>query len=223
MGVTVHKFLRFHKRNHRTSRKMVSDAEYLKMAEESYRESINIAKSDGWNVEKEDKVNNVVVEMKKNKKGRKIYRCTAKIPMPARLLVENIVDTDRVTSWNTTLTEARVLKKISDTVAISYQITTGAAGGMVSARDFIFGGKSIEFKDGPKNGRIVRAINGPGCQMVRPCPEDPNSCIFVWLMDCEYKGMILQSILDIALPISQTTYVECIKKLGAKLRDEGKF
>ena len=42
---------------------MVSDAEYLKMAEESYRESINIAKSDGWNVEKEDKANNVVVEI----------------------------------------------------------------------------------------------------------------------------------------------------------------
>ena len=121
-SVAIHKFLRFHKRNHRTSRKMVSDAEYLKMAEEAYRESINIAKSDGWNVEKEDKANNVVVEMKKNKKGRKIYRCTAKIPMPARLLVENIVDTDRVTSWNTTLTEARVLKKISDTVAISYQV-----------------------------------------------------------------------------------------------------
>ena len=60
--------------------------------------------------------------MKKNKKGRKIYRCTAKIAMPARLLVENIMDTDRVTSWNTTLTEARVLKKISDTVAISYQV-----------------------------------------------------------------------------------------------------
>ena len=107
---------------------------------------------------------------------------------------------------------------------------------MVSARDFIYlsqtgyegeefiiGGKSVEFKDGPKSGRIVRAINGPGCQMVRPCPGDPNSCIFVWLMDCEYKGMMLQSILDIALPIAQTTLVECIKKLGAKLKDEGKF
>ena len=89
--------------------------------------------------------------------------------------------------------------------------------------EFIMGGKSVEFKDGPKSGRIVRAINGPGCQMVRPCPEDPNSCIFVWLMDCEYKGMILQSILDIVLPIAQTTYVVCIKILGIKLRDEGKF
>jgi len=215
---------------------MVSDAEYLKVAEETYRESINIVKSDGWKVEKEDKANNVVVEMKKNDRGRKIYRCTAKIPMPAKLLVENIRDTDKVSSWNYTLTEARVLKRISDTVAISYQITTDAAGGMVSARDFIYlsmvgyegedfvmGGKSVEFENGPKNSKIVRAINGPGCQMVKPCPEEPNSCIFVWLMDCEYKGMMLQSILDIALPIAQTSFVECIKKLGTKLKDEGRF
>merc|ERR1711942_212194 len=166
-----------------SSNKMVSDAEYLKIAEETYKESIKIVKSDGWKVEKEDKVNNVVVEMKKNEKGRKIYRCTAKIPMPAKLLVENIRDTDKVSSWNYTLTEARVLKKISDTVAISYQITTDAAGGMVSARDFIY----------------------------------------LWLMDCEYKGMMLQSILDIALPIAQTSFVECIKKLGAKLQEEGRF
>merc|ERR1712183_1258271 len=199
-------------------------------------ESINIVKSDGWKVEKENKANNVLVECKKNSKGKKIYRCKAKIDMPAKLLVDAIKDTDRVTTWNYTLTEARVLKRISDTVAISYQITTDAAGGMVSARDFIYlsqlgydgeefimGGKSVEFENGPKNSEIVRAINGPGCQTVSPCTGDPNSCNFMWLMDCEYKGMMLQSILDIALPIAQTSFVECIKKLGAKLQEEGKF
>merc|ERR1711887_177538 len=107
-------------------------------------------------------------------------------------LVENIRDTDKVSSWNYTLTEARVLKRLRDTVAISYQITTDAAGGMVSARDFIYiskvgydgeefimGGKSVEMEDGPK------------------------SCDFIWLMDCQYKGMMLQTILDVALPIAQ--------------------
>eukprot|EP00091_Calanus_sinicus_P008293 TRINITY_DN202_c0_g1_i4.p1 TRINITY_DN202_c0_g1~~TRINITY_DN202_c0_g1_i4.p1 ORF type:complete len:157 (+),score=64.35 TRINITY_DN202_c0_g1_i4:273-743(+) len=156
--------------------------------------------------------------------------------MPAKLLVDAIRDTDKITTWNYTLTEARVLKKLSDDVAISYQITTDAAGGMVSARDFIYlsqvgyegeqfimGGKSVEFENGPKSSKIVRAINGPGCQMVTPCPGDANSCTFMWLMDCEYKGMMLQSILDIALPIAQTSFVECIKKLAAKLKEEGKY
>ena len=101
---------------------MASDGEYLKIAEETYKESIIIAKSeDGWKVEKEDKANEVLVEMKKNSKGKKIYRCTAKINMPAKLLMESIRDTDKITTWNYTLTEARVLKKLSDDVAISYQ------------------------------------------------------------------------------------------------------
>ncbi len=34
---------------------------------------------------------------------------------------------------------------------------------------------------------ISRAWNGPGAQVVRPVPGDPNSCEFIWLMDCEYK------------------------------------
>ena len=102
---------------------MVSDMEYLKIAEETFNEAISIARSeDGWKVEKEDKANNVLVECKKNSKGKKIYRCKAKIDMPAKLLVDAIKDTDRVTTWNYTLTEARVLKRISDTVAISYQV-----------------------------------------------------------------------------------------------------
>ena len=90
-----------------------------------------------------------------------------------------------------------VLKKLTDDIAISYQITTDAAGGMVSARDFIYlsqvgyegeqlimGGKSVEFENGPRSSKIVRAISGPGFQMVTPCPGDANSCTFMWLMDC---------------------------------------
>ena len=102
---------------------MVSDAEYMKIAEETFKEAVNIARSeDGWKAEKEDKANEVLVEMKKNAKGKKIYRCTAKINMPAKLLVDAIRDTDKITTWNYTLTEARVLKKLTDDVAVSYQV-----------------------------------------------------------------------------------------------------
>ena len=71
---------------------------------------------------------------------------------------------------------------------------------MVSARDFVYaskkgyegdiyvmGGKSVEYKDAPSPSKIVRAVNGAGCQMVTPRAEDENSCQFLWLMDCDYK------------------------------------
>ena len=79
------------------------------------------------------------------------------------------------------------------------KVTTDGGGGVVSARDFVFaskkgyqgdtfvmGGKSVEYKEAPSSGKIVRAVNGPGCQMVTPGSEE-NVCHVVWLMDCDYK------------------------------------
>jgi len=59
--------------------------------------------------------------------------------------------------------------------------------------------------------------------MIAPVAADPNSSTFIWLMDCDYKGWMPQSVLDIAMPIAQTQFIECLKKLAQKLKDEGKF
>ena len=79
------------------------------------------------------------------------------------------------------------------------QVTTDGGGGVVSARDFVYvskkgydeskfvmGGRSVEYSEAPKPGKIVRAVNGPGCQIVTPGAEE-NQCDFLWLMDCDYK------------------------------------
>jgi len=214
----------------------MTDAEYISHAEATYKEALEILRSnDGWAVEKTDDVNNVTVEMKKNSKGKKIYRCKAKINMPANMLIDHIKDTDNICDWNKTLKTSKVLKKLNDSIGISYQVTTDAAGGMVSSRDFVYlykigwegqswamGGQSVEYVDAPKASGIVRAINGPGLQMVTPT-EMNDWCEIVWLMDVEYKGMMLQKILDIALPMACTTYMECLRTLAADLKKQGKF
>ena len=111
------------------------------------------------------------------------------------------------------------MKTINSEVAITYQVsrelnifnttyicltkvTSDGGGGMVSARDFVYvskkaykgqvfvmGGRSVEFKEAPSSSKIVRAVNGAGCQMVSPT-EDPNVVELLWLMDCDYRGMI---------------------------------
>lgn len=73
----------------------------------------------------------------------------------------------------------------------------------MSARDFVYvskkgydgqtfamGGKSVEYKDAPAQGKIVRAHNGPGCQMVKP-GSNSATCDFIWLMDCDYKVRLI--------------------------------
>ena len=62
------------------------------------------------------------MESRKNSKGRKIYRCKAKIEMPAKVLIEAFSDTDKITEWNKTLTQAKVLKVLNDECVISYQV-----------------------------------------------------------------------------------------------------
>ena len=53
--------------------------------------------------------------------------------------------------------------------------------------------------------------------MVRPLANDPSSCEFIWLMDCEYKGWIPNSILDLAMPVAQLQFVDCVRKLATKI------
>ena len=66
---------------------MITDQQYLQIADEAFDEALEIVRSsDGWKVEKEDKENKVLVEMKKNKSGKKIYRC--KVSKKIFLLME---------------------------------------------------------------------------------------------------------------------------------------
>ena len=55
----------------------MSDADYIAQAEKAYKEALDIVRNkEGWSTEKEDKKNQVIVQMKKNAQGRKIYLCT---------------------------------------------------------------------------------------------------------------------------------------------------
>ena len=46
---------------------------------------------------------------------------------------------------------------------------------------------------GLSNCLFCRAVNGPGCQIVYPVEGKDDECDFVWLMDCEYKVIIMFS------------------------------
>ena len=43
--------------------------------------------------------------------------------MPAKLLIKHISDTDNICSWNKTLKRSEVLRRINDSVGISYQVS----------------------------------------------------------------------------------------------------
>ena len=65
-----------------------------------------------------------------------------------QLLEKKLLDIENLTKWNSTVTEARILRTISKDMFITYKVTAEGAGGLVSARDFIYGAKFIR-----KNGK----------------------------------------------------------------------
>lgn len=181
---------------------------------------------DGWTVAKEEK--EAVVKTKKNKEGRKVWLCEATVNVGPAVLWAALADTDNLTSWNSTLTTSRVVRTLAEDVKVTYQVTSEGGGGLVSARDFVYGcqtkvvsankkiigGLSLTLSDQPEVAGVVRAVHGPGMQMVEDIGET-DSCRFVWLMDCDYRGMIPTSIIEIAMPNAQLQMIGCINKLGS--------
>jgi len=202
-----------------------TDEQIVDMVSAALDYAMELAEEEDWNVEKEQ--DGATVKSKKNKEDRKVWLCTAIVDIKPKDLWDKMQDTDNITSWNTTLTESKTLKSIGG-VKVSYQVTSEGGGGVVSARDFVYGSKtivkngvfamggmSVEVAEQPEQKGIVRAVNGPGCQMVETVPGEPGKSKFIWLMDCDYKGMIPSSVINIAMPSAQLQMIECIKKLTA--------
>ena len=183
------------------------------------------AEEEGWKMEKEQ--GEATVKTKKNKEGRKVWLCTAMVDISPKDLWAKLLDTDNLTSWNTTVTESKTIKKLDGDVKVSYQVTAEGGGGIVSARDFVYGfktvekngtftmgGMSVEVADKPEQKGKVRAVHGPGCQIVQSVEGKPGKSKFIWLMDCDYKGMVPTSIIEIAMPSAQLQMIDCISKLA---------
>ena len=45
--------------------------------------------------------------------------------------------------WNTTLTESRLVARLSSSAFVTHGVTAEGAGGLVSARDFVYGAKVV--------------------------------------------------------------------------------
>merc|ERR1719318_2079447 len=166
------------------------------------------------------------IELAGEEDDRKVWLCTATVDVAPKVLWDKLLDTDNLTTWNTTLTESKTIKKLDGDVKVSYQVTSEGGGGVVSARDFVYGSKtlvkdgtfiiggmSVEVAEQPEKKGCVRAVHGPGCQIVKPVAGEPGKSKFIWLMDCDYKGMIPSSIIEIAMPSAQLQMIECISKL----------
>ena len=162
----------------------LTDQQIIDSVSSALKTAVALAEEeDGWTVAKEEE--GAVVKTKKNKEGRKVWLCRATVNVDPAVLWAALIDTDSLTSWNTTLTTSKVLKTLAEDVKVTYQVTSEGGGGVVSARDFVYGcqaqvvsdnkkiigGLSLALSDQPEVSGVVRAVHGPGMQMVEDIGE----------------------------------------------------
>ncbi|KAM6312269.1 stAR-related lipid transfer protein 3 isoform 2-T2 [Podargus strigoides] len=97
----------------------------------------------------------------------------------------------------------KILQRVEDNTIVSYDVAAGAAGGVVSPRDFvnvrrierrrdryISSGISTTHSLKPPLSKYVRGENGPGGFIVLKCPSNPRVCTFIWILNTDLKGRL---------------------------------
>ncbi|NWI97528.1 STAR3 protein, partial [Pitta sordida] len=119
---------------------------------------------------------------------------------PEMVYQEVILQPEKMILWNRTVAACQILQRIEDNTIVSYDVAAGAAGGVVSPRDFVnvrrierrrdryvSSGISTTHSLKPPLSKYVRGENGPGGFVVLKCPSNPRVCTFVWILNTDLK------------------------------------
>ncbi|NXI23529.1 STAR3 protein, partial [Sterrhoptilus dennistouni] len=119
---------------------------------------------------------------------------------PEMVYQEVILQPEKMILWNRTVAACQILQRIEDNTIVSYDVAAGAAGGVVSPRDFVnvrrierrrdryvSSGISTTHSLKPPLSKYVRGENGPGGFIVLKCPSNAKVCTFIWILNTDLK------------------------------------
>ncbi|NXK70380.1 STAR3 protein, partial [Sylvietta virens] len=119
---------------------------------------------------------------------------------PEIVYQEVILQPEKMILWNRTVAACQILQRIEDNTIVSYDVAAGAAGGVVSPRDFVnvrrierrrdryvSSGMSTTHSLKPPLSKYVRGENGPGGFIVLKCPSNAKVCTFIWILNTDLK------------------------------------
>ncbi|NXD31352.1 STAR3 protein, partial [Spelaeornis formosus] len=119
---------------------------------------------------------------------------------PEMVYQEVILQPEKMILWNRTVAACQILQRIEDNTIVSYDVAAGAAGGVVSPRDFVnvrrierrrdryvSSGMSTTHSLKPPLSKYVRGENGPGGFIVLKCPSNTKVCTFIWILNTDLK------------------------------------
>uniref|UniRef100_UPI00398F85CA stAR-related lipid transfer protein 3 isoform X2 n=1 Tax=Pristiophorus japonicus TaxID=55135 RepID=UPI00398F85CA len=208
------------------------EKEYVRQGREAMKVMEQVMAQEAyWKLEKENDNSDAVYTFEipyhgKNFIVKAFMQCSAEL-----IYQELILQPEKLAIWNRTVTMCQVLQRVDDNTLITYDICAGAAGGVVSPRDFvnvrrierrkemyISSGVSTIHDSRPPVNKYIRGENGPGGFVVVKSPRNPRVCTLFWILNTDLKGRLPRYLIHQSLA---ATMFEFIAHLRQRIVDVG--
>lgn len=193
-----------------------------------------LAQEEDWTLERKNEYGDAVYTIEVPYHGKTFILKTF-LPCPAELVYQEVIlQPERMVLWNKTVTACQVLQRIEDSTVVSYDVSAGAAGGVVSPRDFVNVRRIERRRDRylssgiatthcakPPTHRYVRGENGPGGFVVLKSASNPSVCTFVWILNTDLKGHLPRYLIHQSLAATMLEFTfhlrQHVAELGARM------
>ncbi|XP_056143853.1 stAR-related lipid transfer protein 3 [Lampris incognitus] len=208
------------------------EKEYVRQGREamSVVEQI-LAQEENWKFEKHNDVGDSVYTLEIPFHG-KTFILKAFLHSPAELVYQEVIlQPEKMVQWNKTVSACQILQRIDDNTMVSYDVSSGAAGGVVSARDFVnvrrverkrdrylSAGMATEHDAKPPHSRYVRGENGPGGFVVLKSSSNPSVCTFIWVLNTDLKGRLPRYLIHQSLSATMFEFMSHLRQRITELQ-----
>nr|XP_013224394.1 stAR-related lipid transfer protein 3 [Columba livia] len=190
-----------------------------------------LAQEENWKFEKNNDFGDVVYTFEIPFHG-KTFILKAFLQCSAETVYQEVIlQPEKMILWNRTVAACQILQRVEDNTIISYDVAAGAAGGVVSPRDFVnvrrierrrdryvSSGMSTTHSLKPPLSKYVRGENGPGGFIVLKCPSNPRVCTFIWILNTDLKGRLPRYLIHQSLAATMFEFAFHLRqRLGAHL------
>ncbi|XP_047428362.1 stAR-related lipid transfer protein 3 isoform X2 [Mugil cephalus] len=190
-----------------------------------------LAQEENWKFEKHNDMGDSVYTLEIPFHG-KTFILKALMQCPAELVYQEVIlQPEKMVQWNKTVSVCQILQRVDDNTMVSYDVSSGAAGGVVSARDFVnvrrverkrdcymSAGMATNHDAKPPCGRYVRGENGPGGFVVLKSSSNPSVCTFIWVLNTDLKGRLPRYLIHQSLAATMFEFMSHLRQRIADLR-----
>uniref|UniRef100_A0AAY4AX87 StAR-related lipid transfer protein 3 n=1 Tax=Denticeps clupeoides TaxID=299321 RepID=A0AAY4AX87_9TELE len=190
-----------------------------------------LTQEENWKFEKNNDIGDSVYTLEIPFHG-KTFILKAFMQCPAELVYQEVIlQPEKMVQWNRTVSACQILQRVDDNTLVSYDVSAGAAGGVVSPRDFvnvrrverkrdcyISAGMATTHEAKPPHNRFVRGENGPGGFVVLKSSSNPSVCTFIWVLNTDLKGRLPRYLIHQSLAATMFEFMTHLRQRITELR-----